>query len=204
MKLSPDFSKLIRHIVSGNIDAVSDMLSADPSLATEAAEIGAARENAEEFFFTEIRHYLYGGDTALHIAAAGFRCQIAMLLVANGANIGAKNRRGQQPLHYAADANLWNPDAQAETINYLLSAGADANALDKSGVAPLHRAVRTRSAAAVLALIDGGADPSAPNEKGSTPLRLAELTTGRSGSGSDLARQQQAIIIELLSKYDLP
>jgi hypothetical protein len=200
MKLSPDFSKLIQHIVSGNIDTVSGMLSADPSLATIAAPIGAARENAEEFFFTEIRHYLYGGDTALHIAAAGFRRPIAVLLVANGADISAKNRRGQQPLHYAADANCWNPDAQAETIEYLLSAGADANALDKSGVAPLHRAVRTRSAAAVQALLDGGADPTAPNKSGSLPLDLAVLTTGRSGSGSELARQQQAIIIELLQK----
>ena len=202
MKLSPDFSKLIQHIVSDNVDAVSDMLSADPSLATEAAEIGAAREKAEEFFFTEIRHYLYGGDTALHIAAAAFSRPIAMLLVENRADISAKNRRGAQPLHYAADANLWNPDAQAEAIRYLLSVGANANARDKSGVAPLHRAVRTRSAAAVQALLDGGADPSAPNKKGSTPLRLAELTTGRSGSGSDLARQQQALIIDLLSKYD--
>lgn len=198
MKLSPDFSKLIQHIVSGNIDAVSGMLSADPSLATEAAEIGAARENAEEFFYTEIRHYLYGGDTALHIAAAAFSRPIAMLLVENGADIGAKNRRGAQPLHYAADANCWEPDAQAETIKYLLSAGADPNALDKSGVSPLHRAVRTRSAAAVRALLDGGADPSAPNRSGSTPLHLATLTTGRSGSGSELARQQQAIIIEML------
>lgn len=200
MKLSPDFSKLIQHIVSGNIDGVSGVLSADPSLAALAAEIGAGRENAEEFFFTEIRHYLYGGDTALHIAAAAFSRPIVTLLIANGADVGAKNRRGAQPLHYAADANCWNPDAQAETIKYLLSAGADPNALDKSGVAPLHRAVRTRSAAAVRALLDGGADPTAPNKAGSLPLDLAVKTTGRSGSGSELARQQQAIIIDLLKE----
>jgi ankyrin repeat protein len=51
----------------------------------------------------------------------------------------------------------WNPAAQAATIAYLIEAGADPNARDKSQVAPLHRAVRTRCAAAVGALLDGGA-----------------------------------------------
>jgi ankyrin repeat protein len=101
-------------------------------------------------------------------------------------------------LHYAADANRWEPTAQASTIAYLLSVGADPNALDRSGVAPLHRAVRTRSLPAVRALLDGGADPRAPNKTGSTPLHLAVQTTGRGGSGSDHARQQQAGIIRLL------
>jgi len=44
--------------------------------------------------------------------------------------------------------------AQAETIEFLVSVGADPNALDKSGVAPLHRAVRTRSLPAVRALLE--------------------------------------------------
>src|SRR4029079_12047814 len=105
------------------------------------------------------------------------------------------------PLHYAADANHWNPVAQAETIAYLLSVGADPNALDQSGVAPLHRAVRTRSSPAVQALLDGGANPKAPNKTGSTPLHLAVQTTGRGGSGSPHAREQQAAIIRLLLKH---
>jgi ankyrin repeat protein len=79
-----------------------------------------------------------------------------------------------------------------------LSVGADPNALDRSGVAPLHRAVRTRSLPAVRALLDGGANPRAPNKAGSTPLHLAVQATGRGGSGSEHARQQQAGIIRLL------
>jgi ankyrin repeat protein len=70
--------------------------------------------------------------------------------------------------------------------------------LDKSGVAPLHRAARTRSLAAVRALLDGGANPRARNKNDSTPLHLAVRTTGRGGSGSEHARQQQAGIIKLL------
>ena len=79
-----------------------------------------------------------------------------------------------------------------------MSVGADPNAVDRSGVAPLHRAVRTRSLAAVRALLDGGARPRQPNKSGSTPLHLAVQTTGRGGSGSPQAREQQASIVRLL------
>jgi hypothetical protein len=192
------FFEFVRLIVRGEIDEVSRRLSEDPTLATAATGSGANRQNAQDFFYSEINHYLYTGDTALHMAAAAFQRPIAKLLIARGADCHAKNRRGAQPLHYAADANRWEPTAQAETIEYLLSVGADPNALDKSGVAPLHRAVRTRSLPAVLALLDGGADPRASNKAGSTPLHLAVQTTGRGGSGSEHARQQQTGIVRLL------
>jgi hypothetical protein len=81
----------------------------------------------------------------------------------------------------------------------LLRAGADPDATDNSGVTALHRAVRTRCAAAVAALLDGGADPARPNRNGSTPLLLATRTTGRGGSGSPEARAQQREIIHLLA-----
>lgn len=199
--MKPAFLDFVRLVVSGGVDEVSRCLAANPSLAVARAEVGAARQGASEFFFTEIAHYLYAGDTALHMAAAAFRCPVARLLVAHGADIHARNRRGAEPLHYAADANRREPEAQAETIGYLLSAGADPNALDKSGVAPLHRAVRTRSLAAVRALLEGGANPREPNKSGSTPLHLAVQTTGRGGSGSDHARQQQMGIIRLLLEW---
>ena len=83
-------------------------------------------------------------------------------------------------------------------IEYLLSVGADPNAVDNAGVAPLHRAVRTRSLAAVRALLDGSANPRQPNQSGATPLHLAVQTTGRGGSGSPHARTQQAGIVRLL------
>jgi ankyrin repeat protein len=192
------FLEFVRQVVNGEIDEVSRRLAASPSLASASADVGAARHGAPDFFFSEIAHYLYAGDTALHMAAAAFRRPVAQLLVAHGADCRARNRRGAQPLHYAADANHWDPTAQAETIEYLLSVGADPNALDSSGVAPLHRAVRTRSLPAVRALLDGGAKQRAPNKAGSTPLHLAVQTTGRGGSGSPHARQQQAGIIRLL------
>jgi ankyrin repeat protein len=192
------FLDFVRAVVNGDIADVSRRVAAAPTLAATASEVGAARHGASTFFFADIRHYLYAGDTALHMAAAAFRRPIAELLVGRGANCRAKNRRGAQPLHYAADANHWDPAAQAETITYLISVGADPNAVDNDGVAPLHRAVRTRSLAAVRALLDGGANARQKNKAGSTPLHLAVQNTGRGGSGSPQAREQQAGIVKLL------
>jgi ankyrin repeat protein len=197
-KQKSDFLDFVRHVVNGDIGAVTRSLSASPDLATISSESGATRQDASAYFFSEIAHYLYEGDTALHMAAAAFRRPLAELLMAHGADCRAKNRRGAEPLHYAADANHLNPTAQAETIEYLLSVGADPNALNHDGVTPLHRAVRTRSLPAVRALLDGGANPRAPNQAGSTPLHLAVQNTGRGGSGSQHAREQQAGIIKLL------
>jgi ankyrin repeat protein len=192
------FFDFVRLVVNGPLEDVSRRLTDTPALATTSTAVGATRQEASHFFFADIGHYLYRGDTALHMAAASFRRPVAQLLIEHGANCRAKNRRGAEPLHYAADANHWNPTAQAEVIEYLTSIGANPNALDGAGVAPLHRAVRTRSLAAVRALVDAGAHPTQPNQNGSTPLHLAVQTTGRGGSGSQEARQQQVEIIRLL------
>lgn len=194
------FLEFVQIVVGGDIDEVARQIAAHPALATAQAGAGATREGATDFYFPEIAHYLYKGDTALHMAAAAFRRPVAELLVAHGADCRARSRRGAEPLHYSADTNHWDPIAQAETIEYLLSVGADPNALDRSGVAPLHRAVRTRSLPAVRALLDGGASPVLPNKSGSTPLDLATRTTGRGGSGSAHAKEQQAGIIKLLTE----
>src|SRR5437773_3862823 len=158
----------IRVVVDGDVDEVSRRLARSRALASTPAEMGATRRDASTFFFADIAHYLYAGDTALHMAAAAFRRPVAELLIASGADCRARNRRGAQPLHYAADANRWKPTAQAETIEYLISIGADPNVVDSGGATPLHRAVRTRSLPAVRALLDGGANPRPRNKAGST------------------------------------
>ena len=198
IQVSSSFVDFVRQITAGDIRQAERSLVLNPSLATACAGTGATRQDSAAFFLKDIAHHLYAGDTALHMAAAAFQRPVAMLLVAHGADCRAKNRRGAEPLHYAADANRWNPAAQAETIAYLISIGADPNALDRSGVSPLHRAVRTRSFAAVQSLVDGGADSRRQNKAGSTPLHLAVQTTGRGGSGSAQAREQQAEIVKFL------
>ncbi|HTG20925.1 MAG TPA: ankyrin repeat domain-containing protein [Reyranella sp.] len=199
------FSALVEAIVRADVTTATAMLAASPDLARQRAVQGADRQQAEDSFFEEITHYMYEGDSALHMAAASYQKEIAADLIAKGADVRARNRRGAEPLHYASDgvpgSRRWDPSAQAATIAILIAAGADPNSLDKSGVAPLHRAVRTRCAAAVEALLQGGADVSARNKSGSTPLLLARQKTGRGGSGSAEARAQQEEILRLLQAH---
>lgn len=192
------FLGFVRCVIDGNPDDVSRQLRAQPALATYALPVGATRANASEFYFSEISHYMYGGDTALHMAAAAHSLPIVKLLVKNGSDCRARNRRGAEPLHYASDGSSSDGRSQAHIIQYLVMKGADPNAIDKSGVASLHRSVRNRSLFAVRALLDAGADPGKRNKSGSTPLHLAVQTTGSSGSGSIAARERQALIIQLL------
>lgn len=200
---------LIRAIVADDEPTVAMMLADAPTLATTQAMLtGATRQAATDFFLDHIRHYVYAGDTALHLASAASRPAIVRELLAAGSPVQARNRRGAQPLHYAADSApgtpSWNPAAQRETVTCLLNAGADPNAVDKGGVTPLHRAVRNGCAAAVSALLEGGADPHRPNKRGSTPGQLAVWTTGKSGSGTAQARDQQAEIVRLLQFHSIP
>ena len=88
-----------------------------------------------------------------------------------------------------------------KTIRCLLDAGAEVNAQDKNGATPLHRAVRTRCAAAVQSLLQAGADPTLRNKSGSTPFHLAVQTTGRGGSGADEAKAAQGQIIEAFLSF---
>jgi ankyrin repeat protein len=145
------------------------------------------------------------GDTALHIAAAAYARGIARKLLAKGASVRARNRRGAEPLHYAVDgipgSKTWNPVAQEAVVACSIEAGADPNSADKSGVTPLHRAVRTRCAAAVRTLLASGPDARRKNGNGSTPHHLAVQNTGRGGTGSSASRQQQQEIILLLLKH---
>jgi hypothetical protein len=193
---------LLRAIASRDRPKTSQLLRESPLLARRPLEVGATRKRASAWFFREISHYVYAGDTPLHVAAAACQRDVAEDLVSSGANVGARNRRGAEPLHYAADGNpeseAWDPDGQYAIVEFLIAAGANPNAEDKSGVAPLHRAVRTRCTAAVRALLMNGADARRRNRSGSTPLHLAVQNTGRGGSGSTAARDEQARIIRLL------
>ena len=173
------------------------MLVASPELAR------ARVDRAEEFFLAECHAQVCAGDTGLHAAAFAYDITLARQLVAVGAPVRARNRRGAEPLHAATigvpGSSNWHPQRQAEVIAYLVEAGADPNATAVGGITPLHRAVRNRCSAAVQALLNAGADPHATNDSGSTALTLAHWTTGRGGAGSPEAKIEQEHIVRMLT-----
>jgi ankyrin repeat protein len=199
-----ELHELVGRIVAADAAAVSRLLAASPQLARASFPKGATRQTGNSFFLDEIRRYIYAGDTALHIASAGYQTEIVRELLAAGADVHARNRRGQQALHAAAvgspGSEMWNPPAQGATIVCLIEAGADPNTIDMDGVSALHRAVRTRSAEAVRTLLACGADPALKNKSGSTPMVLAVHNTGRGGTGSPEAKAQQQEIAVMLEQ----
>ena len=189
---------ILTAILEDDRPRVRTLLKADPRLATCLID-------AAQLYELKIFHWIYVGDTALHLAAAGYRVELVRLLLVAGADPNSIiNHRRSGPLHYAADGYIngpaWNAKRQVETIQCLLEAGAEINAQDKNGASPLHRAVRTRCATAVKCLLKAGGTPTLKNKSGSTPFHLAVQDTGRGGTGAEAARTaQRQIIHEFLS-----
>lgn len=122
-----------------------------------------------------------GSCTALHVAAAGGNAEVVELLLANGADIEAKDTLGRNALSRSVEAGL------IDMVRLLLRREADVNAHTLYGWTPLHFAVFNRDADMVATLLAHGADPNARNDDGLKPH-------GRLGDDeiSDLLRKHGA------------
>src|SRR4051794_167456 len=90
---------LLEAILADDRPRVEALLRADPRIATRLIDEARLYEST-------ILHWLYVGDTALHLAAAGYRVEIVRRLLAAGADPNAaSNHRHSGPLHYAADGS---------------------------------------------------------------------------------------------------
>ncbi|MCM3869525.1 MAG: ankyrin repeat domain-containing protein [Pyrinomonadaceae bacterium] len=186
------------------LEAVLDSEKALAQLLKQSPALSGLRV-AQDHLVETIPHWLYVGDTPLHLAAAALRVKAAKLLLANGADANAENRRGATPLHYVCDprpmsGGTWDPQKQAEIIVLLVQHGAKLQQVDRGGASALHRAVRARSPAAVRQLLKAGARVDARlNKRGSTPLHLAVQSTGAGGTAGAVSEQLE--IIELLLQH---
>ena len=106
------------------------------------------------------------GRTPLHMAAAhGTAKAVNELIFTHRADIQARSRNGEVPLHVVGSA---------ENVRALVKAGASTEERNQYGHTPLHRA---GTAEVANALIAAGADINAKDNGGYTPLHMA-LTAG--------------------------
>jgi len=192
---------LVRAIVASNGQLVLTLLRATPALAKQSFATGASRASPAPYYLAEIEHYIYAGDTALHLAAAAYNQKAVLDLLESGARRGAANRRGAQPIHYAADGgptlSTWNPRAQEETVTSLIEAGADPNVVDTGGSrrCTVRYAVDARGRSAHC----WPRSRSGPSEQERLDAgRSCSQTTGRGGTGTADAKREQ---IEILRSY---
>jgi hypothetical protein len=118
---------------------------------------------------------LWAADTPLHAAAKNGQLAMAKLLLANRAEVDARNNHGETPLHQAAShgspamAELLlanNAEVDAETGFY--------DSLNFEGVfTPLHRAASSGHLRVAEILLAYGASVAAENASRWTPLHLA-------------------------------
>jgi len=188
--------KVIHAVLDGGVD-LKHLLHQSP-------DIVCTRMKRDQLI-KSIPHWLYIGDTALHLAAAALNINVVKLLIKTGADPNAENRRRATPLHYACDArpalsSVWNPKGQVAIIQLLLRHGARLEHADRGGATPLHRAVRARSSEAIRQLLKAGARVNSRlGKQQSTPLHLAVHSTGAGGTAG--ATNEQIKIIHLLLQY---
>ncbi|CAL8236781.1 unnamed protein product [Boreogadus saida] len=110
--------------------------------------------------------------TPLHLAARAATEELAVLLLARGADVRAKNREGETPLN-AACAGAERP-AEAgrylRVVQLLLGAGADPFTAGRKLHTPLHNACANCSARIAEGLLLRGARADVENCAGYTPM----------------------------------
>jgi uncharacterized protein len=142
---------------SGDLVRVQALLNDHPELAFSRAEYG---------------------ETPLHRAAFYRHKDVVEVLLANGADVNAKDSGGLTPLHEVVADGIrpWlgaEDQGPKDVMEVLLANGADVNAKDSSGLTPLHMAVQDGRKDLVELLLAHNASVDAQDNDGQTPLFAA-------------------------------
>lgn len=109
------------------------------------------------------------GETALHIVTAR-RDQVWMqFVISKGANVNARNAKGETPLEIAAELGF------VEGVDLLINAGARVDETNNTGSTPLIDAVSRRDLQVVRSLLKAGANPDRPDNSGRSARDYATL-----------------------------
>lgn len=108
------------------------------------------------------------GDTPFHQAVASLSLPLVQKLVACGADINARNKKGQLPLQTVRKNGVASKNALQTIIDFLEEAGSEVSAHQIPGV--LHQACKSLAHDTVKKLIALGSDVRALDNQGCTPL----------------------------------
>ena len=109
------------------------------------------------------------GESALHIVAARRDMVWIQFLVAKGANVNARNGKGETPLEIAAELGF------VEAVDFLIGSGARVDETNNTGSTPLIDAVSRRDLEVVRSLLKAGANPDRPDNSGRSARDYAVL-----------------------------
>jgi ankyrin repeat protein len=143
------------------------------------------------------------GRTVLISAAARGDLEVVKRLIGRGADVNIKDNKGYTALSHSIEARYdevsdvllnhpqLDPNARglngtttlasyvwrdrSDVVDQLLERGADVNAQDNDGDAPLHGAAQNGNVGIIDMLIDNGADVNLKNKQGGTPLMWAAV-----------------------------
>ena len=107
------------------------------------------------------------GNTALHLAAREWSCELLQVLIDAHADLEIADDRGKTALLLAAGSGS---ERGSEKVKCLLDAGANINVKDYHGRTPLHLAARFGTPETVKILLRSALDVDARNIDNETPL----------------------------------
>ncbi len=116
-----------------------------------------------------------GNGTPLDVAVLNNYMELAEFLVEHGANVNARDRNNETPMHRAV---ISDRTRDHEMMRFLLRHGADVNATRNYDETPLHTAAYLGLKDTAAFLLEHGGNPNARSGRGETPLILASCPTG--------------------------
>lgn len=198
--------ELVKLLVSkgAKVNAVDKEFSMPLAKAVQADNLEIAKFLLEQGADKTINHADTEFQTAIFKASSA---KMAQLLIANGANVSDRDKKGLSVLLHAV-ANYLDFDL----LKVLLQNGADINAQDKSGTTALLQAVRypyeRDDKNCVQFLLENGANANVANNQGETPLLVAEkleVLQALLAHGADVNAQNedgQTALIHIARIYD--
>jgi ankyrin repeat protein len=152
------------------------------------------------------------GRTALHLASQNAQESAVSALVDAGADIHARNKRQEAPLHSVS--NTWQTDERApkpcgpyerqRCAEILLKARADPDAANCDGECPLHFAVKYVHPEVAKVLLEYGAATHHRNRNRQTPLDLCEQAVVENAQSGDSDLFQELLNILKQAAKDRP